>query len=62
MTNKLQSIPIAKTDLLDNEINSVLEPLRSGWLVQGPKVSEFEQKWNEFTDSKHSIAVTSCTS
>jgi len=56
------NIPIAKTNLLDTEINAVLEPLRSGWLVQGPKVKEFEEKWSNFTGSKHSIAVTSCTS
>ena len=56
------NIPIAKTNLRTCEINSVLEPLKSGWLVQGPKVKEFEDKWSEFTSSKHSIAVTSCTS
>lgn len=56
------SIPIARTNLLNSEINSVLEPLESGWLVQGPKVREFEEKWSEFTKAEHSIAVTSCTS
>ena len=55
-------IPIARTSLLESEVNSVLEPLNSGWLVQGPKVKEFEDKWCDFTGAKHSIAVTSCTS
>ena len=55
------NIPIARTNLTEDEINSVLNPLRSGWLVQGPKVREFEEKWSSFTGSKHSIAVTSCT-
>lgn len=55
-------VPIARTDLKDAEIQSVLAPLKSGWLVQGPKVQEFEQKWSSFTGSQHSIAVTSCTS
>jgi len=54
-------IPISKTILNEKEILSVLEPLRSGWLVQGPKVRDFEEKWCKFTKSKHSIAVTSCT-
>ena len=35
-------VPIAKTNLTDNEINSVLEPLRSGWLVQ-VQVKSFEK-------------------
>ena len=56
------NIPIARTNLLDSEINSVLDPLKSGWLVQGPKVKEFENKWSDFTGAHNSIAVTSCTS
>lgn len=55
------NVPIARTSLTDDEIQSVLEPLRSGWLVQGPKVREFEEKWSAFTGAQHSIAVTSCT-
>lgn len=55
------NVPIARTSLLENEIQSVLDPLRSGWLVQGPKVREFEEAWSAFTGAKHSIAVTSCT-
>ncbi len=55
------NIPIARTSLTEREIESVLEPLRSGWLVQGPKVREFEEKWSAFTGARHSIAVTSCT-
>jgi perosamine synthetase len=55
------NVPIARTSLLESEIMSVMEPLRSGWLVQGPKVREFEDKWSAFTGAKHSIAVTSCT-
>ena len=45
----------------ENEIESVLAPLKSGWLVQGPQVKEFEEAWGAFTKSKHNIAVTSCT-
>lgn len=55
------NVPIARTSLSEEEIQSVLGPLRSGWLVQGPKVREFEEKWSAFTGARHSIAVTSCT-
>jgi dTDP-4-amino-4,6-dideoxygalactose transaminase len=62
MTNsRHMNVPIARTSLLESEIQSVIEPLRTGWLVQGPKVREFEEKWSAFTGAKHSIAVTSCT-
>jgi perosamine synthetase len=55
------NVPIARTALTESEIESVLGPLRSGWLVQGPKVREFEEKWSAFTGAANSIAVTSCT-
>lgn len=55
------NVPIARTSLTSEEIESVLDPLRSGWLVQGPKVRAFEESWSEFTGAKYSIAVTSCT-
>lgn len=55
-------VPITRANLTDQEIESVLEPLRDGWLVQGPKVHEFERSWSNFTNAPHSIAVTSCTS
>ena len=55
------NIPIARTSLTDDEISSVLGPLRSGWLVQGPQVKSFEEKWCAFTGAPHSLAVTSCT-
>jgi dTDP-4-amino-4,6-dideoxygalactose transaminase len=60
-TTTNMNVPIARTSLTEAEIQSVLGPLRSGWLVQGPKVHEFEEKWSAFTGAKHSIAVTSCT-
>jgi len=56
------NVPISRTCLNEAEMESVLETLRSGWLVQGPKVEEFEQKWSAFTGAAHSIAVTSATS
>ncbi|MBL6964375.1 MAG: DegT/DnrJ/EryC1/StrS family aminotransferase [Bacteroidetes bacterium] len=55
------NIPIAKTAFTEAELDAVLKPLESGWVVQGPYVQEFEQKWSAFTGAKHSIATTSCT-
>jgi perosamine synthetase len=55
------NVPIARASLTPEDIESVLDPLRSGWLVQGPKVGAFEEAWCEFSGAEHSIAVTSCT-
>ena len=54
-------IPISKSEFTQEDMDSILEPLRDGWVVQGPKVLEFESLWSEFTNAKHSIATTSCT-
>ena len=41
---KIRKIPIAVPSLTDEEWNAVREPLLSGWMTQGPKVSQFEKE------------------
>lgn len=54
-------LPFASPLLGDEEIQGVLECLRSGWLTTGIKVREFETKFSEYIGCKHAIAVNSCT-
>lgn len=54
-------IPIAKPFFGPEEARSILEPLETGWVVQGPKVAEFERRFADFTKVGHAIAMTSCT-
>lgn len=54
-------IPITKPFLGEDEQKAILESLESGWIVQGPKVDEFERLFGEFTGAKYAIATTSCT-
>lgn len=55
-------VPIARPDLRPLDITEVTQTLKSGWIVQGPQVEQFERSWTEFTGAAHSIAVSSCTS
>ena len=55
-------IPISKTIISQEICEEVTKTLQSGWLVQGKKVKEFEERWCQFTGAQHSVAVTSCTS
>ena len=57
----LLKIPIARTLLTQKDFDIILEPLKNGWVVQGPFVEKFENKFSDYTGAKHSIAVTSCT-
>jgi len=55
------AIPISRPFFGDAEMEAVQVPLRSGWVTQGPWVSEFERRFAAFTGSGHAVATTSCT-
>lgn len=54
-------IPITKPYFGEEEKKALLEPLESGWIVQGPKVAEFEEIFARFVGSPYAVATTSCT-
>ncbi|MBW2062733.1 MAG: DegT/DnrJ/EryC1/StrS family aminotransferase [Deltaproteobacteria bacterium] len=54
-------IPVTRPVFDLSEEEAVLEVLRSGWLVQGPKVAQFEGLFKEFVGASHAVATTSCT-
>lgn len=56
-----RSIPIARPMLGEEEARAVADVLASGWIVQGPKVAEFEGSFAAFTGTKHAVAASSCT-
>jgi dTDP-4-amino-4,6-dideoxygalactose transaminase len=45
----------------DEEINEVVDTLRSGWLTSGPRVARFEQEFSEHVSAPHALAVNSAT-
>jgi dTDP-4-amino-4,6-dideoxygalactose transaminase len=55
------NIPITKTIFDGCEKNAIVEPLETGWVVQGPNVAKFQNMFSEFSGAKHSNATTSCT-
>jgi len=59
-------IPFHKAYITDEEINLVVDALRSGWITMGPKVMEFEKKFADFINKGSSkqikaLLVNSCT-
>lgn len=57
----MMNIPISRTIFEEDDFKNIIKPLQTGWVVQGPYVKEFEEKWSKFTGAKHSIAVSNCT-
>ena len=45
----------------EDEINEVVDSLRSGWISTGPKVARFEALFRDYTGARHALALNSCT-
>ncbi len=60
-TKTVRKIPITKTYFDEADIENIIKPLKSGWVVQGYYVKQFEQKFCEFTKASFAVAVTSCS-
>ena len=59
MTSK---IPLLRPYFDSEELEEIKKVLDSGWVTQGPKVKEFEDKIAEYLGVKYAIAVSNCTS
>ncbi len=55
-------IPFHKPYIGNEEIDAVVEVLRSGWLTMGKKTIEFEEKFSRYVGCRNAVAVNSATS
>jgi dTDP-4-amino-4,6-dideoxygalactose transaminase len=54
-------IPVMKPWMGEEEAQAAAEAVRSGWVAQGPRVAEFEQRFAERIGAAEGVAVSSCT-
>lgn len=54
-------IPIAKPYLTEQDAQAAYDAIMSGWITQGPRVQDFENKFAAYTGAKHAVAVSNCT-
>jgi perosamine synthetase len=54
-------IPIAKPFMDSLEAQAAYDVVVSGWITQGPKVLEFEEKFAKYTGAAYAVAVSNCT-
>jgi dTDP-4-amino-4,6-dideoxygalactose transaminase len=54
-------IPYHQSTIGQEEIDEVVECLRSGWLTSGPRTAEFERRFREYVGVPHALGVNSCT-
>lgn len=54
-------LPYGKQTISQDDVEAVLEVMKSDWLTTGPKVGEFETEFASETGAEHAVAVSSGT-
>jgi UDP-4-amino-4,6-dideoxy-N-acetyl-beta-L-altrosamine transaminase len=57
----MRKIPYGKQYISEDDIQAVVETLRSDFLTQGPKIKEFEDAFAQYVDAKYAVAVSNGT-
>lgn len=60
-SDRKQTLPYGRQYLEDDDVEAVVEVLRSDWLTTGPRVEEFERRFADFVGAKEAVAVSSGT-
>ena len=56
-----EPIPYGHQHITEEDIQAVVETLKSDYLTQGPKIVEFEQAFAEYVGAKYAVAVNNAT-
>ena len=57
----MKFITFGRPSLYPGELKEITSTLKSGWLGTGPKSYQFEKNFSNYTKSKYSLALNSCT-
>jgi len=54
-------VPLMRPYFDSDELEEIKKVLESGWVAQGPKCEELEERLTEYLDIEHGMTVSSCT-
>lgn len=57
----MKKIPYGRQNITDEDIQAVVEVLKSDWLTQGPDIKKFEDSFADYVGSKYAVAVSNGT-
>jgi dTDP-4-amino-4,6-dideoxygalactose transaminase len=60
-TPTTRNVPFSPPNLGDDEIQEVVDTLRSDWITTGPKTARFEAEFAQYVQAPGALAVNSCT-
>ena len=55
------NIPFSPPDITDEEIEEVIDALKSGWITTGPKTKEFEKRISAYCGSDKTVCLSAAT-
>ncbi len=58
---RAETLPFARPDISHEEIDAVMQVMKSGWLTSGPQVQLFEEEFAKRVGAPHAIALNSAT-
>ncbi|MDD6284908.1 MAG: DegT/DnrJ/EryC1/StrS family aminotransferase [Firmicutes bacterium] len=61
MEKRTEFLPYSRPYIDDDEIDVVVDVLRSGWWTRGAVTTEFEKRIAEYVGAKYALALSSCT-
>ena len=56
-----KNIPFSPPDIGEEEINGVINTLKSGWITTGPKTKEFERRIADYCNTSRAVCLNSAT-
>ena len=54
-------IPYGRQNITEEDVEAVVEALKSDYLTQGPRIAEFEEEFAAYVNSKYAVAVSNGT-
>ena len=54
-------LPFSRPTIEDDEINEVVDSLKSGWITTGPKVKRFEEAFRAYVGASYAVPLSSAT-
>lgn len=57
----MRNVPFSPPDIIEEDIQEVVEALRSGWITTGPRTKSFEAKVAEYCETNRAVCLNSAT-
>jgi dTDP-4-amino-4,6-dideoxygalactose transaminase len=59
LTRRATFLPMSRPSLGEEEIQEVVDVLRSGWITTGPRTAQFEKDFAAYVGARHAVALSS---